>query len=146
MKCSDTSLVMPANTWCQQSSRLLSLRWVFFCFFKGKTNKRDTTTHEVLVPGTNKGNISTSCHRSCLFFTESYRNLCPVPSATPPSARQLPWVKKKTEKKKRARPRSAVNTFQVHLTRIQSGRPHFCGEASPGASRWEAAWVQHPAR
>ena len=92
---------MKRPLWClqalfpahQQSSQLLSLHWIFF--FKGKTNKRDTTTNEVLVSGTRKRNSSSSCHQTSVFFTESYRNLCPVPSAMLPSVQQLPQVKRK---------------------------------------------------
>lgn len=82
------------SLWClqalcparQQSSQALSLCWVLF--FKGKTNKRDTPPMKCSCRAA--GKISSSCHQSCVFFMESYRNLCPVPSATLLST-TAPW-------------------------------------------------------
>lgn len=71
------------------------------------------------------------------FYMENYRNLCPIPWILLPSVRQLSLEKIKSKKRERKRSRSAVNTFQVHLTWFKSGRPHFCGDKSPGNSRWK---------
>lgn len=110
---------------------------------KGITKKGDATTNEVLSSGTRKGNAFSSHHQSCVCFswkaTETF-----VPSLQQRSVQQLPWVKIKNIESKRESSRSAVNTFQVHLTWFRSGRPHFCGDTSPGASRQEAASLYPP--
>lgn len=49
---------LPSISWCQQSSCLLSL---WFIFSKGKNNKGHTAFNEVLLSGSRKGKISHSC-------------------------------------------------------------------------------------
>lgn len=49
---------LPSISWCQQSSCLLSL---WFIFSKGKNNKGHTAFNEVLLSGSRKWKISHSC-------------------------------------------------------------------------------------
>lgn len=116
------------------ASRALACCLCGLFFLKEKTTKDTQPSMKCCCQEAGKEKFPTPVGK---FYVENYRNLCPIPWTLLPSVRQLSLEKIKSKKRERKRSRSAVNTFQVHLTWFKSGRPHFCGDKSPGNSRWK---------